>query len=125
MNSLGEFLKISKKGKFFIEVEIAESVSEKIRGLMFKEIEEERGLLMIFEKSKRHEVWMPFVPQDLGIFFLDNEKKIVDKKLAKKITLNPKSWQIYKPQKACKYVMECKPKKLDEVETGDKLEWKK
>lgn len=112
-------------GESFIEAEAVESFLRKMRGLMFRRLERNRGLLVSFGKEKRWGIWMLFVPQDLGLLFMDGEGKIVDKKYAKRMSLDPRTWKVYKPSKRCKYVLECNPEKVEEVETGDELEWKK
>lgn len=116
-------MKIRKNGDLFVEAEVAENILEKIRGLMFRELDDKEALLLKFPKEKRWGIWMAFVPQDLALLFLDKEKEIVDKKLAEKLSLDPRSWKIYKPVERCKYVLECNPGKIEEAETGEKLEW--
>ncbi len=71
-----------------------------IRGLMFDDIKEYDGAL-IYGNS----VWMPFVRHKLILFFLDEDMKILEKKSAEPMTLNPKTWRIYENKKA-KYCVE-------------------
>lgn len=123
VNSQGEELNIYKNEKLLCKAQVADSFLEKIKGAMFEEIAENKGLLIKFRNEGKYGIWMLFVPHDLALFFLNRKGEVVDRKLAKKFTLNPKSWKIYKPRQPCKYVLECNHKKMNEVKVGDKLEW--
>ncbi|MFP4633798.1 MAG: DUF192 domain-containing protein [Candidatus Aenigmatarchaeota archaeon] len=116
-------MEIFYEGEKFLDAERKDSILGKMKGLMFRELKEDEGMLMVFQEEGRWGVWMLFVPQDLALFFLDGEKKVVDKKPAEKMNLDPQTWKVYKPVKKCKYVLECKEEKLKEVEAGEKLEW--
>ncbi len=72
-----------------------------IRGMMFDNSDADGAL--IYGNS----IWMPFVRQNLDLFFLDENKKVIEKKRAVPLTLNPKTWKIYKNKKA-KYCLEIK-----------------
>lgn len=71
-----------------------------IRGLMFDDMTDKDGAL-IYANS----IWMPFVKHKLILFFMDENFKILKKETAVPITLNPKTWKIYKCDKA-KYCLE-------------------
>ncbi len=116
-------MEIKQKGELFLDVEVASSIFEKMKGLMFREPEDGKGLLMEFKYEGRWGVWMLFVPDDLTLFFLDREKTVVDKEIANKMTLDPGTWKVYKPKEKCKYILECKPEVIDKLEIGDVLEW--
>ena len=73
-----------------------------IIGLMFNNFKKTDGAL-IYANS----VWMIFVKYDLDLFFLDENFSVIEIKHTKKITLNPKTWKIYKNKKA-KYCLEIK-----------------
>ena len=75
-----------------------------LRGLMFDSLEDKDGAL-IYANS----IWMPFVKHSLDLFFMDKNFKVVGKQKAVPITLNPKTWKIYKNKKA-KYCLEIKAK---------------
>ncbi|MFP4232768.1 MAG: DUF192 domain-containing protein [Candidatus Aenigmatarchaeota archaeon] len=105
------------------DLEYADGILRKARGLMFRKLDEDEGLLMEFSRKARWSIWMFFVPQDLGLLFLDENKEVVDKKKAKKMSLNPETWKVYKPEKECKYVIECNPEKIEDIEKGGTLEW--
>lgn len=109
--------------KIIGSLKYADSPLKRIKGLMFKELEEDEGLLMEFKNNSKWSLWMLFVPQDLALFFMNEEGKVVDKKLGEKMTLDPRTWKIYKPEEKCKYVLECNPEKLEDIQTGDGLSW--
>jgi len=116
-------LKVFSNGKIIADVEVADSMWKRIRGLMFRRIDEKNGLLLPFNEDKRWEIWMPFVPQKLGLIFLDSKKRVVDVKVAVPLTLDPRTWRIYKPDERCRYVLEIHPEKVKSIKPGDTLEW--
>ena len=63
------------------------------RGMMFSRKD---GALLVkpFYHSKGINVWMPFVPK-LDLYFLSADYKIISKKCAASLSLNPKTWRIY------------------------------
>src|SRR3989338_5124349 len=75
-----------------------------IRGLMFDGIEKYDGALI-----RGNSIWMPFVRHPLDLFFLDRNRKLIEKKRAVPMTLNPKTWKTYSNRKA-KYCLEIKSK---------------
>jgi len=120
----GDILKVFLNDELFVEAERADSFLEHLKGLMFNEINKDEGLLLAFEKNRKWSIWMLFVPQDLALFFLDDEGRVVDKKIAEKLTWNPKTWNVYKPAKRCKYVLECHKERINDLEINERLEWK-
>lgn len=75
------------------------------------------GLLMVQKEESRANaaIHMFFVGMDLGILWLDAEKKIVDIKLAR-------SWQaMLTPKSPAKYILEIHPQRLTEFQIGDQL----
>ncbi len=66
-----------------------------IRGLMFDNMKGYDGALIY-----GNFIWMPFVRHSLVLYFLDENRKIVDKQLAKPMTLHPRTWKIYSNKKA-------------------------
>ncbi len=73
-----------------------------LRGLMFDSMKSYDGAL-IYSNS----IWMPFVKHKLDLLFLDKDFRIVEIQSAIPITFNPKTWRIYKNEKA-KYCLEIK-----------------
>lgn len=116
-------MKVSKDEKIFLEAEVANSFLGKVKGLMFREIDENEGLLLVFDSSRRREIWMPFVPQDLSVIFIGKNKKVVDKALARKITFDSDTWRIYGSSEPCSYILECHASKFENFKTGESLDW--
>jgi uncharacterized membrane protein (UPF0127 family) len=73
-----------------------------VKGLMFDKIDKYDGALIY-----ANNIWMPFVKHKLDLFFLDNKMKVIEKKTAVPMTLNPKTWKTYSSKKA-KYCLEIK-----------------
>lgn len=60
------------------EVELAQTIEEQTRGLMFRKyLEPNKGMLFIFQNETKHSFWMKntFIPLD--IIWLDSNKKVV------------------------------------------------
>ena len=74
------------------------------RGLMFDDIKGYDGALIY-----ANNIWMPFVKHKLDLFFLDDKFSVLSKEKAVPMTLNPKTWKVYKNDKA-KYCLEIKSK---------------
>lgn len=72
-----------------------------IRGLMFDSSDCDGALIY------GNRIWMPFVKHKLDLFFLDEKFKVISKQKAVPLTLNPKTWKVYKNSKAT-YCLEIK-----------------
>lgn len=105
---------ITKKKSF--SADLADGIFLQARGLSFSK--RKRGMLFTFPVARKWRFWMFGMSYDIWIAFLDTEKRVFDMVYARKMTLNPKTWRVYKPKKPCKYVLEM-PKKV--VNIGDKL----
>ena len=94
-----------------------------IQGIMFKKT---GRILMNFWFSDYHGIWMPFMKFTLDLIFIDKNKEIVDfKENVLPISLNPKTWKIYRPKKRCKYVLEIEKCNISKkLKIGDKLIFK-
>lgn len=88
------------------------------RGLMFRRrLSEDTALLFITgrESILDSAIHMLFVFFAIGVIWLDNEKRVVDKRVARPFGL------YYAPQKPARYFVECHPKVLARVQIGDQL----
>ncbi len=65
-----------------------------VRGLMFDSFSDKDGALIY-----ANNIWMPFC-QPLDLYFLDENFAVLEKMDAVPLTLNPKTWNIYKNPKA-------------------------
>ncbi len=94
----------------------------RLRGLMFqKELDSADGLLLVQKKESRGNaaIHMFFVGMDLGVIWLNNNRKIVDIQLAE-------SWKpMYTPKHPARYVLEITPDRIPDFNLGDKLDFEK
>ncbi len=94
-----------KVGNQTFTVEIAQTLENRRKGLMFrKKMPEDGGMLFIFEEEKRHGFWMKntFIPLD--IVWIDADKKIIDVKTVP--PCNIPVCPVYHPDGEAKYVLE-------------------
>jgi uncharacterized membrane protein (UPF0127 family) len=96
----------SNEEKFTIKAEVADSAKERARGLMNRSyLDEDEGMLFIFENEGKHGFWMKNTLIPLDLIFIDAEGKIVDIKH----NFEPCSkifCDTYKPVEPAKYVLE-------------------
>jgi uncharacterized membrane protein (UPF0127 family) len=118
---------LTKKKILVKDVEIADSIGKKTRGLMFrKALDQDSGFLMVFASERKHEIWMFGMRFPIDIVFIDKDKRIVDiKHSVRPMGRNPKTWRVYSPPKACRYVLEVNPGliKKTKTEIGDLLDF--
>ncbi|MCX8163321.1 MAG: DUF192 domain-containing protein [Candidatus Micrarchaeota archaeon] len=97
------FLECNKK--IFAKV-ADESWEQQIGFQRAKKIEENQGILFVFDKQEKRSFWMKDVEFDLDIIFLDENKKVVDFFTMERC-LNEEC-KIYTSAKAAKYALEVK-----------------
>jgi uncharacterized membrane protein (UPF0127 family) len=102
-----------------IEAEVADNSITHFFGLSFSK---KKNLLFKMHYEKRWRLWMFGVKFPLKMIFMNKDKVVVDIKNAVPITLDLKTWKIYRPKKPCKYILET-PHNLD-VKIGDKINFK-
>ncbi len=62
-----------------IKVEVADTPEERALGLMFRqELDENTGMLFIFEQEGIYPFWMKFTQIPLSIAYIDNDNIIID-----------------------------------------------
>ena len=95
-----------------------DSFLSRMRGFTFKrKINKGEGLVLVDKQDSRINavITMLFVFFDLGVIWVNESGKIVDKKLAR-------SWRLsYSPKEPAKYVVESHPNILDKIQIGDHL----
>ncbi|MEM5778128.1 MAG: DUF192 domain-containing protein [Candidatus Aenigmatarchaeota archaeon] len=100
---------------FVIEADLANNFFKRMIGLSFSK---KKNMLFTMPYEGIWPMWMFLVRYPIKIIFI-NKGKVVDIKSAVPITLNPKTWKIYKPKKLCKYVLETP---FDfKIKIGDKI----
>jgi hypothetical protein len=87
-------------------VEVAQTRVERFRGLQHREsLDEDAGMLFIFEEDKRHSFWMKDTLLPLDIIWMDEKKRIVtiiSHIPPCKMELCP----VYSPDQIARYVLE-------------------
>ncbi|MBD3208656.1 MAG: DUF192 domain-containing protein [Candidatus Nealsonbacteria bacterium] len=106
-----------------LEIEVAESSQERQRGLMFREsLDEDKGMLFVFEKEGIYPFWMKNTLIPLDIIWLDNAGEIVDiKKNA--APCQGGACETFVPTGEAKYVLEINAGVVDKIglSIGDTL----
>ncbi|MEM2954550.1 MAG: DUF192 domain-containing protein [Candidatus Nanoarchaeia archaeon] len=87
-----------------LECDVADNFFTRIRGL--SNVKEKKALLFKFPFLARWSFWMPNMHYPVYLIFMDFKKQVVDIKYAKPLGLNIKNWKVYKPKRACKFVLE-------------------
>ena len=106
-----------------IEVEIADSLSEKARGLSGMEgLGQNEGMFFVFDEPGYYSFWMKDMKFPIDIIWIANDKKIID------ITKNasPGSYpSVFKPASSARYVLELNAGFADkhEIKIGDWAEF--
>lgn len=110
-------MKIKLKNSI-IEAEVADDFWKRMIGLSFSK---KKNMFFPLPYEAKWSLWMFLVRYPIKMIFIDGNKTIIDIKEAEPISLNPKTWKIYKPEKPCKYVLET-PFDL-KIKIGNKLRW--
>jgi uncharacterized membrane protein (UPF0127 family) len=101
-----------------VNVKLCNTFFSKLKGLMFaKNLPDDSGALLVEESESKinSSIHMLFVYDDLTVLWLDKNKVVVDKVLAKK-------WfPYYFPKKPAQYVLELHASKFSEYQIGDVL----
>lgn len=119
-------MEISKDGMVILEnVEVAESIWKKTKGLMFRKgLPKNSGMLFNFDDESKPGFWMFGMRFPIDIIYLDMDMKIVDiKHNVRPMGISPRSWRIYYPEKTVRYVLEtCAGfAENNEIKNGDTL----
>ncbi len=70
--------KIIKLDDVFLDVQIADNDSSRVRGLMFQEqLSFDEGMLFIFDKPDLYSIWMPNMKFYLDVIWFDSEGHVV------------------------------------------------
>ena len=105
-----------------INAEIADDSQEMAKGLMFrKHLNEDSGMLFIFENEEHQTFWMKNTLIPLDIIFIDKNFKIVDIRYTIPCEKDP--CRLYKSTKPAKYVLEMNGNftSINNIKIGDSL----
>ena len=109
-----------KINDFNLEVEVAETFSEKAQGLSGRErILDNQGMLFVFKTPGRYPFWMKGMKFPIDIIWLDKDLKIVE--INREV--QPESFpELLRPSASIQYVLEVKNGWVDEhnIKQGDK-----
>ena len=89
-----------------IQIEIARTREERMKGLQDRRnLDKDRGMLFIFEKSKKHSFWMKDTFIGLDIVWIDGDKCIVTI-MPNILPCETEQCPVYTPSKDARYVLE-------------------
>lgn len=101
-------------------IEWCDSFLCRLRGLTFRaRLDPDEGLLLVQRRDSRLDaaIHMLFVPFDLNVVWINSDKKVVDKVLAR-------PWRpAYFPRKPACYILEIHPSRREEYEVGESVEF--
>jgi uncharacterized membrane protein (UPF0127 family) len=78
-------------------------------------------MLFDFGKSRNYRIDMFLVQTELYLYFIDSEKKVIEKKKALPWTWDPRTWRFYRSKQEYRYLLESSTD-LD-LEKGEKVEF--
>jgi uncharacterized membrane protein (UPF0127 family) len=103
-----------------LKLHVCNTFFSRFRGYMFKDgISSSEGLLFVGEHPSvmNSSIHMFFLWFNLAVIWLDTEKRVVDRKLAK-------TWRpYYAPRAASIFIIETHPNRLSEFSIGDQLDF--
>lgn len=112
----------NEKDLIKVNVGIADDSQERAKGLMFRErLDENSGMLFIFENEEYETFWMKNTLIALDIIYIDKNLKIVDIKHA--VPCKEEPCNLYTSSKPAKYVLEVNENftAKNNLKPGDKI----
>jgi len=95
------------KGNLCIEAEIADSLKEREKGLMFRDsLSDNKGMLFIFEQAGVHSFWMKNMRFPIDIIWMDEAGEVVY--LSENVLPCGEKCEVLRPQLNVKQVLEVK-----------------
>ena len=107
------------QGRALIRARWCASFACRLRGLTFRRrLAPGEGLVLVERRAGRTQtaIHMAMVFFPFGVVWLDDDRRVVDARLAM-------PWRIYVPSTAARYVLEAEPWVLESVAHGDVLEF--
>ncbi len=105
-----------------INVEIADDNNEREKGLMLREsLDENSGMLFVFEKEEPQTFWMKNTLISLDIIFIDKNNKIIGIEKAEPCKQDPCA--LYRSSGPAKYILEVNAgfSAKNKISVGDKV----
>ena len=85
------------------EVKVAETLFQRMKGLSFCG---EGKMLFVFSRDTKASIDMMFLSKPLYLYFLNEEKRVIDVQKAEPWTKNPLTWKLYSPDESYRYLLE-------------------
>jgi len=98
-----------KIGSLAVKVDYAKDDASKSKGLGGKDkLEEDRGLLFVFDKEQKYTFWMKGVSFPIDIIWISKDKQVVDfyKNAEAQLGVPDSELKVYSPQAPAQYVLE-------------------
>lgn len=116
---MGVVILESPTGK--LEVEVADTLFRRVKGLAFRRELPGDGMLFTFPKPCRLGFWMLGMRFAIDLVFLDGEKRVLEVRRCEPISLKAGTWRVYYPQVPVDYVLETRIN--SGIKEGDILGW--
>lgn len=125
LSPLEKYIRIFLPDGETVAAEVAESEKQRMQGLMYRDgINEDQGMLFIFEEEGYHSFWMKNMKFAIDILWLDRQKRIVHTE--KEVPPCKKEpCPSYSPALPAMYVLELKAGSVDKrkLKLYDRLEF--
>ncbi|HAF49225.1 MAG TPA: hypothetical protein DCL08_08330 [Anaerolineaceae bacterium] len=112
-------LRKSSPPRTLLNLKVCDTFFNRFRGLMLtKELAPDGGIMLVgdAESKVNASIHTMFMRYDITVLWLDKDRVLVDKVLAKK-------WKLYyAPQAPAQYILEMHPDRFDDFAIGDKFE---
>jgi len=92
-----------KTGQESFEAEVADNIVKKFWGLSLRN---SGKMLFVFSRDVKTSIDMMLLSEPLYLYFLDSDKKVVEKMKAQPWTWSPRTWKLYRPEKKYRYLLE-------------------
>lgn len=110
-----------------IKVELAETMAQHERGLMYrKSLGKDEGMLFVFDDQQIRSFWMKNTIIDLSIGYFNKDKKLIDIQEMKATSILQKDIPSYPSRGPAQYALEMPPKWFDKnnIKIGAVLQFK-
>ena len=116
---VGNYVKIDDT---FFSLEIADTKEKRKKGLMHRDfLEQNHGMLFVFEETDLHTFWMKNTLIPLKIIWIAEDLQVVDIQNAYPCKKAP--CRVYEPKAKAKFVLEVNVTALENLKVGDSIEY--